>query len=64
LTIAHRLTTIQNSKQISAVDQGFVKESRTYQQQGIYYKLNQVQQRNQNSHQTFFSLYFLFRVFS
>jgi len=48
------LTTIQNSEQISVVDQGFIKESGTHQQlmqqQGIYYKLNQAQQRNQDSH--------------
>ena len=54
LTIAHRLTTIQNSEQISVVDQGLIKESGSHQQllqqQGIYYKLNQAQQRNKDSH--------------
>ena len=54
LTIAHRLTTIQNSEQICVVDRGIVRESGNHQQliqqQGIYYKLNMAQQRNDESH--------------
>ncbi|CAF1305591.1 unnamed protein product [Adineta ricciae] len=54
LTIAHRLTTIQNSEQICVVDRGVVRESGNHQQliqqQGIYYKLNMAQQRNDASH--------------
>lgn len=51
LTIAHRLTTIQNSEQICVVDCGQIKERGNHQQllqqQGIYYKLNMAQKRTE-----------------
>lgn len=51
LTIAHRLTTIQNSEQICVVDRGQIKERGTHpellQQQGIYHKLTLAQQRTE-----------------
>jgi ABC-type multidrug transport system fused ATPase/permease subunit len=49
IVIAHRLSTVRNADQIVVLSEGGIAEQGTHselmRQQGIYWKLNQVQQR-------------------